>query len=60
MRGVIIPSKIRKNIQNLRKKINNCFFETEDICYHINKSLEKCQGIKCEYYKSINPINEEI
>ncbi len=59
MSGVIIPSKTRKDNQILRKTINDCFFEIEDICYHLTKSLEKCQGVKCEHYKSVNPINEE-
>ena len=59
MSGVIIPSKIGKDNLILRKKVNGCFFEIDDICYHTSKSLEKCQDVKCEHYKSVNPINEE-
>ncbi len=40
------------------KGINDCFFESEDDCQHIEGEVEKCPNIECELYKPLNPMNK--
>ncbi len=36
----------------IKRGINDCFFESKDICHHIHMDLEKCPMRTCEFYKT--------
>ena len=47
-----------KPIVEIIKGDNDCFFELEGMCQHIESEFEKCQNVECKLYKVHNPVKK--
>ncbi len=40
------------------KGVNDCFFESEDHCHHVEGEVGKCPNVVCKLYKPQNPMDK--
>ena len=41
------------------KGLNDCFFEFENLCQHVESEIEDCPNIECEFYKPLNRMQNK-
>ncbi len=41
------------------KGVNDCFFEIESMCQHIESEFEICPDTECESYKPCNQLKKQ-
>lgn len=50
----------KKDLLQIIEGEDQCFFEVDRICFHVDSSFEKCSRIKCDLYKSVCPLKKQF
>ncbi|MFW9989204.1 MAG: hypothetical protein ACFFC3_11145 [Candidatus Odinarchaeota archaeon] len=43
----------------IQKGTNDCFFEKDGRCFHIDAKRVKCRGYECHFYKPLRPLKRK-